>query len=362
MRKLRRWIGDAYTGLPRRYLSGMSLPPLRLALTVTYRCNLNCRMCLQRVEDRNTRRAGITELTGEEIRNLIRQTIPRVSQVGFCGGEIFLRKDIMDLLHFAAARNRVGLVTNGTLLTSELAGELVRMKIGLMLFSVDGPAKIHDEIRGRDGTYARVMAAIESVRRAETDQQVRESSVHVNCVVMPNNIDTLHDLVREVSTLGVRHLDLQVEDRCAYRFSCVTDMKKLFQAPARLKTEGMGDVRAKIEDVQRFAAERQVEISLKPECTTQEFADYYAGEMSIAEHTCRLPWSQTMISPHGDVYCCYMLKMGNIREQPLLKVWNGTPYREFRKKLSRIRLFPQCYGCCFMQPRHASVCEKSNQM
>jgi len=298
-----RQIRNAYKTLPGLFLPGLAFPPLRLALTVTYRCNLNCRMCLQREEFKNTQRAGISELTGEEIRWLIRQTVPRVAEIGFCGGEIFLRPDIMDLLHFAAGRNPVGLVTNGTLLTPELAGELVRLRIGMILFSVDGPSKIHDAIRNRDGTYERVTGAIESVLRAEMDQRVRKSSVHINCVVMPQNIDVLHDLVREISALGVKRLALQIEDRCAYRFSCTTGREKLFEPPARVKTEGMGDVRAKLEDLQRFAAERKVEISLKPECTTREFADYYAGEMSTDEYGCGFPWSRTIVSPYGDVYC-----------------------------------------------------------
>jgi MoaA/NifB/PqqE/SkfB family radical SAM enzyme len=229
--------------------------------------------------------------------------------------------------------------------------ELVRLRIGMILFSLDGTSKIHDAIRNREGTHERVTGAIESVLRAETDQKVRKSSVQVNSVVMPHNIDVLHDLVREISALGVRRLALQIEDHCAYRFTSTTGMGKLFEPPARPKFEGMGDVRAKLEDVQRFAVERKIEIALKPECTTSEFADYYTGEMSTAEFEYGFPWSRTIVSPHGDVYCCYMLKMGNIRQSRLFEVWNGMPYREFRKQLQKVQLYPQCYGCCFMRRR-----------
>ncbi len=345
-------VRSFYTGLPMHFGRGWAAPPLMVALTVTYKCNLKCVMCLQRVEDRKAREEGLQELDGEEIKRIIRQTIPRVANIGFCGGEIFMRKDIMDLLHFAAARNRISFVSNGTLFSPEIARELVGMGVEFMLFSVDGPPQMHDQIRGRAGTFAKVMEAIEYVQRAKRDLGASRPVVHANCVVMRENAESLHVLVDELAATGIGHLGLQLEDHCLHRWSTsLASMGQLFEPPDLEAVASIGNIREIIEDVIRYGAERRVRVYLKPDCTVGEFCDYYDGGMDVSDYECSLPWRQIFISPHGEVYPCFMLRLGNVRESGLLEVWNSDGYKKFRRALRKNGLFPQCYGCCFLQRR-----------
>jgi len=304
------------------------------------------------VEEEKARKEGKAELSSQEIRELIQQSVPKMANIGFCGGEIFLRKDILDLLHFATHRNRVSLVSNGTLITPEVARDLVKMGIGFMLFSVDGPPHMHDRIRGRVGTFSKVIHSLEAVLRERVDQRKHGVNVHANCVVMKENAEALRQLIDDLAAIRVRHLGLQLEDRCLHRWSTtLSQMNQLFTPPDTTMTAGMENLCEILEDAIQYGQEKGMNVYLKPDCTPQEFSDYYNGGLNLSDYECTLPWSQIFISPHGEVYPCFMMRIGNIREGKLNAVWNSEPYRQFRKTLHAKRLFPQCYGCCFMRKK-----------
>jgi radical SAM protein with 4Fe4S-binding SPASM domain len=67
--------------------------------------------------------------------------------------------------------------------------------------------------------------------------------------------------------------------------------------------------------------------------------------------TCRKCWEMASIYSNGDVVpCCYdyngTLKLGNVFEQPLTKIWNGPVYREFRRNVyHNMQSMPQCKDC-----------------
>lgn len=42
---------------------------------------------------------------------------------------------------------------------------------------------------------------------------------------------------------------------------------------------------------------------------------------------------------------CLNLEVGNIREQPFLKMWNGPRMQRLREMISK-QLFPGCVRCC----------------
>jgi radical SAM protein with 4Fe4S-binding SPASM domain len=74
---------------------------------------------------------------------------------------------------------------------------------------------------------------------------------------------------------------------------------------------------------------------------------FYQNEFRAdSYYPCYFPWSAFNISPHGDVFPCLALKVGNIREQSLNQIWNGSKMRTFRVKLKKNKIFPACNGCC----------------
>ena len=347
---LKRCLQTYYT-IPYQFFGGYAFPVRSLNLTVTLRCNLNCKMCLQRQHWKTFNEKGIPELSFEEIKNVILNVLPGMTKVGFCGGEIFLRNDIMHILAFAANRNPVNFVTNGTLVTSEMARDFVNMKIRFILISIDGTKHIHDDIRGRSDVFERALQTIEYIVKWKKDNKRVFPHIGVNSVVMENNLSSLAELVKVISRLEIKNLGLQMVDNSHYRFSPMKSLSEAFTTPSTVKFSPSANLEEELIRLHNSAREAGVNIDIKPQVTFSEFSDYYSNKMDLSQFYCTHPWSQMIISPYGDVYPCYMLPMGNVREESLSKIWNGKRYRDFRKSLKKHLLFPQCLGCCFMTRR-----------
>jgi hypothetical protein len=154
---------------------------LKLSFAVTYRCNLQCRMC-------NIWRkpAPAKELDLAEIDAFLSRT-RGLSWVGLTGGESFLRPDlpqIVEAVHRHCGESLLALhfATNGQLVDriAGLLAELARMKRRwrpVFTVSFDGPREVHDEMRGRTGAWDR---AVETLRLLKSTGGVSPGGFHVD--------------------------------------------------------------------------------------------------------------------------------------------------------------------------------------
>src|SRR5438128_732638 len=83
--------------------------PTRIVIELTRRCNLRCRMChTYELEPRH-------ELSVAELRAILAQ-MPRLNWLDLTGGELFLRKDAVELIEAACEPPSLGVLhfpTNG---------------------------------------------------------------------------------------------------------------------------------------------------------------------------------------------------------------------------------------------------------
>ncbi len=81
-----------------------------------------------------------------------------------------------------------------------------------------------------------------------------------------------------------------------------------------------------------------------------EIPKYYSDPWnSFGNKRCVSPWMTTEIQPNGDVATCrdhpdYVV--GNIKDEPILKIFNNAKYRKFRQRLQTKGLFPVYARCC----------------
>ena len=160
-------LSSLYTLAPYRLRPGFAFPPLHLFVELTYRCNLRCRMCqfLPLLEKGGLEGRRGEELSAAEVLEFV-QSFPRTAVVTFTGGEPLLRKDLPAIFAALAPRNKLHVITNGTLLDDAAAAFLFENRLrwvgGGGLFAVGvslhGPASVHDEMsagRGRTRSPAR---------------------------------------------------------------------------------------------------------------------------------------------------------------------------------------------------------------
>ena len=137
--------------------------PSVISFDVTYRCNLQCRMC-------NTWRLpdGREEMTAEQI---IKTAFDYgaalgITSVRFLGGEPLLRDDVPDIVAAVSPTFATELVTNGTLMTPRLAERLVRSGLHNLRVSIDGPEDVNDRMRGA-GSFQKSARALDMIREAK---------------------------------------------------------------------------------------------------------------------------------------------------------------------------------------------------
>jgi uncharacterized protein len=180
--------------------------------TVSTDCNLDCSYCYYResLEGSRVRR----RIQREMLERFLPEYMDYVADTGVAnlawqGGEPTLAG--LDFFHWAveleAAAARRGTVianalqTNATLL-DDAWGEFLAEYRFLVGVSIDGPEEVHDaerKDRGGHGTYRRVMAGVDVLRRHRVE-------LNVLCVVGPHNVARGRDLFRFFRREGFKHL------------------------------------------------------------------------------------------------------------------------------------------------------------
>ncbi len=171
-------------------------------IKLTEGCNLRCVMC------NYWRSVPKGELAKDEVLRVIGEMQELgLKKVHFSGGELFLRPDAVEILCATAAHGiNVNLTTNGTLLTREMARDLVRGRIHSMSFSLDGPdAKTHDRIRGHRGAFEATLRGIRHVDQ-ERRRQDRRIYIRINTVIQKRNYLLHAEMIDLAARLGAVEL------------------------------------------------------------------------------------------------------------------------------------------------------------
>ncbi len=139
-----------------RYRSDDKSGPV-IAYNCTNRCNQNCLHCYSKtgfVSDR--------ELDTAQAKELLKQlSVIKCPVVLFSGGEPLERDDIFELLDFSYKLGlRTVLSTNGCLIDSEIAKNLIRTGVSYVGISIDGNQKTHDDFRRTKNGFKRAMNAV----------------------------------------------------------------------------------------------------------------------------------------------------------------------------------------------------------
>jgi len=171
--------------------------PVLVFWETTKACLLACRHC--RAHAQRDPLPG--QLTTEEGERLLRQIADFGSPspvVIFTGGDLLMRRDIFQLLDTAGALGlRCAVAPSATpLLDPTALRRLSDAGIHSLSLSLDGPESVHDHIRGVDGTYRSVIAAMRAAHEVGL-------SVQINTVVMRSTADYLADVAALLLREGV---------------------------------------------------------------------------------------------------------------------------------------------------------------
>jgi MoaA/NifB/PqqE/SkfB family radical SAM enzyme len=170
-------------------------------IQVHYRCNFRCEIC----EYWDEPYASLPLLSAADVRRIADKIRPLGPQ-SLCvsGGEPLMHPEILDITSTLARDHFVVLICNGWFVTPELARELFKTGIYEVNISVDyADAARHDALRNREGAFDRAVAALEILFAARSRKDQR---VHMNSVVMADNVDHIEELTGICKKIGITHL------------------------------------------------------------------------------------------------------------------------------------------------------------
>ena len=322
----------------------------------TMRCNLHCEFCYV---------GDLLNIEGEWRQEMSLDTIRRAFpqrdglQVNLTGGEIFMRKDIMEVLDLFAQKQYVCgyLTTNGTIIDEERAEALADLALRGFLkhisVSIDGPGDLHDAARGVQGTFERTAAGLRRLQDA-AKRRAAPLRVSINTTVAAESLASLHAMVDVAEQLGVDAIGLN-----HLMFATPEEAEqtaKILGAPdasviATFVTPDPGldaaVVAAQVAALQERCRVKGVRFDFRPKVWPSIIENYYRPGTPLLGR-CLYPFLHARVGFSGKVYFCPFIRIevGDLNTSSVEEVWNSPRYVELRKLLLERQLFPVCRRCC----------------
>lgn len=311
-----------------------------MQLHLTERCNLRCSHCYQ-----GEKRPD--EMSLPEIKAIIDETsqmladwkesydLSFTSSFNVTGGEPFLRKDIFHVLEKLKDNSfDTYILTNGTLVTRDIATALALLKVEGVQVSMEGPEDIHDAIRGA-GSFKASLKGIGHL----LDEGLE---LTLNTTLSEMNAPYFMDMIELASELGAQRLGFSrlVPSGCG---------KKMLDS--MLQPADVKDLYNKIfsSDTKGLQITTGDPIAEQLRCTAGEDpAD------PAASGGCAAGVSGLTILPDGTVTPCRRLPVpiGNVKHDSLRDIWSSSETLKalrdkgsYKGKCGKCKKWSSCRGC-----------------
>lgn len=174
--------------------------PILVVWELTMKCDQPCQHCGSRAGQAREYELDTAEIL-EVARSLIRM---KAREVVVIGGEAYLRPDLHEIVSTLARGGvRVTMQTGGRNFTLERAKSLRAAGLDGIGVSIDGPARVHDKLRGNLGSH---YAAIQALKNAGAAGFVLSANTQVNRLTAPHLVET----ARELRSHGVETWQVQL--------------------------------------------------------------------------------------------------------------------------------------------------------
>jgi radical SAM protein with 4Fe4S-binding SPASM domain len=343
--------------------NGFSAYPDTISLFLTYRCNLRCKMCgqwgLKGSSHAYPQEQLLKQLSVNDIGKLLDDVASFRPAITLFGGEPLIYTDLPEVIRMIKARGmRCNVITNGVLLEKK-AEAIMDAGIDEIIFSLDGPRDIHDEIRGTEHTFDRAMAGFQKIARLKRERKTDRPLVNISSTIFEINYLRMEEIVRAVeemsaSSITFHHL-IFLSNEIYSRHDRIFQDYFSCSSP-----DWAGFVREKTPDIvpekligilnKVRSLKTDVDVSVYPNLTDSEIIKYYTSFDFLPEsyrNRCISPWMVAYIFPDGSVRPCQSLNysIGNIRDDSFKELWNGKRASDFRKTLKKDKHFPVCTRC-----------------
>jgi radical SAM protein with 4Fe4S-binding SPASM domain len=308
--------------------SEANAPLERIMAAVTQRCNLTCPMC--------TRQRGADLDQGDildEVLAALLDAAPHAVYVGLQGlGEPLMHHGLAGMVRAFRARlpsvGRIALTTNGTLLTRDRSAQLFAEGLNSITISVDGATKTTYEVRRTGADFDRVVRNIAAAASCARVGNCDDAWVGANYVMDPGNLAEVPAFVRLAASLGL----------CAVSFfhGRIYPNMELTPLDAEILARRRGEalqIGRETGVTVRFSSSWPTMPQRCPFTTTAHV--WLGGEVVPCDR----------MEPPGEPWPTRIF--GNVRQQPLIEIWNRPEFQAFRHGKLSGNLPGECRDCTF---------------
>ncbi|MCK5238478.1 MAG: radical SAM protein [Candidatus Thorarchaeota archaeon] len=293
---------------------------------ITLRCNLNCIHCGSAAG-----KARSNELSTEEAIDLCHQLKGiRCSGVAMMGGEPLTRSDWPEI---ASTIQDLGmdlsLITNGYSIPESTFNKIERINPELVTVSLDGGTpEIHDRIRGVSGSF---------------DYAVQTIERFVSMDLPTGVITTVHKMnLRELKAIR----ELLLGKGIAWQIQMATPFGRLTPEYVLSKEEFYSVAMFIASSQQNYS---KAKLMVAGAHDMGYFSDFLPPIQVVPWQGCQAGISTIGIQSDGAIRGCLSLSErfneGNIRETPLVDIWNAPNFSSYSRNVINSNLGGACSKC-----------------
>jgi MoaA/NifB/PqqE/SkfB family radical SAM enzyme len=341
---MRKIVTDFKTSLDYYFSEALNRPfarPYWVFFSLTHRCNFNCQMC------------GVKKVLRDQDLdiNLLKKSLDEVAGWGtdctvlFTGGEVFLRRDVFEIIRYSVSLGlKTEVVTNGSLIDSpQFAGKIMDSGLSNIAISLDGAcAGTHDSIRAIDGAHAKAVRALRFLSE-EKKRKGHGPQISVWVTIMKENVHELFDIIPLVKESGVECL--------VYHPVIVAqaDMQNTIKGGSLWITPELKDVlKDQIDKIVEYKNKSGLVAFLHD---PYQWLGYFQGSLTKSDWKCN-PFVFVDVGPDGSVRSCGP-SFGNIKVMSLNDCLKTDDARMARAKM---RLCDKpCLQTCWARPEADSL-------
>ena len=349
---------------------GYALPPHTINFCVNNRCNLNCSYCdlaygRREAGTSNTKvrhnvidPKTLYELPLETCMKVVDEAAWYKPTIRVPWMEPLLYSNLLPFIEYTKRKGLpFSMLTNGLLLP-KFATRLADAGVDALRVSLDGPGPVHDDLCGVKGAYAQIIKGLKLLVQARKRLGLQ---MQIGCYYTVNDknygamcafLEDLakHGLLEEMyigfymfNFISKEMVEAHNREHAAVCGATVEETSAQYVDISKID---IPTVIAQREEIERRFISKGARINFRPNFTEPNLRFLLSkGDVAFPNSRCETHWHTLYINPEGHVKPlpqCILPPSGNIHENSLLDVWNGSTMRAQRVQL---RQYGAYYGC-----------------
>ncbi len=306
----------------------------------TLNCNFYCKHCGSSAGDKVYKNELATEEIKKTFREIAEDYDSKKIMLAITGGEPLLRKDLFNVMGYAHNLGfEWGMVTNGSLVTKEIAEKMKETGMYSVVVSIDGIGETHDDLRQKRGAYKKAIAAVKILSNVDSIK-----ALQITTTLNRKNFYELEQMYETFVPLGIT----------SWRVMNIDPIGRAEQNKELLLTDGQ------LKELLFFIKKKRKEskIDITYDCSGFLGLDL---ENEVRNHffICNTGINTGSILHNGDIFVCpnvprrKELIQGNVRKDRFSQVWDNK-FEIFRdknrtkcEKCAKCEWWSECLGSSY---------------